>query len=103
LPASVHVDVVTVSEDLEWASQAVKATTDPLAANALDCASMIRPGDAKHEILAAADELGSDLIVTGARGLGGFAGLFLGSVSRAISSAAACSVLVVVHDGPADD
>ena len=61
---------------------------------------MIRDGDPKREILDAAREIGADLIVTGARGMGGFRGLVLGSVSRAISKAASCSTLVVAHRGP---
>lgn len=56
---------------------------------------VLREGDAKREILAVATEHQSDLIVLGARGVGGFRGLVLGSVSRAVSKAAACSTLVV--------
>ena len=59
------------------------------------CTPVIRDGDPKREILDAALELDVDLIVTGSRGLGGFKGLVLGSVSRAVSKAAPCSVLVV--------
>jgi nucleotide-binding universal stress UspA family protein len=59
------------------------------------CAPIIRDGDPKREILDAALEIEADLIVTGSRGLGGFKGLVLGSVSRAVSKAAPCSVLVV--------
>lgn len=59
------------------------------------CAPIIRDGDPKREILDAALEMDAGLIVTGARGLGGFTGLVLGSVSRAVSKAAPCSVLVV--------
>lgn len=57
--------------------------------------AVIRHGDPKREILATAHELGADLIVTGARGIGGFRSLILGSVSRAVSKAAPCSTLVV--------
>lgn len=55
----------------------------------------IRQGDPKREILGAASDLGADLIVLGSRGLGGFKGLLLGSVSRGVAKAAPCSVLVV--------
>lgn len=56
---------------------------------------LIRHGDPKREIIDAARELDADLVVTGSRGLGGFKGLVLGSVSRGVSMAAPCSVLVV--------
>jgi nucleotide-binding universal stress UspA family protein len=59
------------------------------------CTTLVRDGDPKREILQAAHELDADLIVTGARGRGGFEGLLLGSVSRGVSKAAPCSVLVV--------
>lgn len=58
---------------------------------------VIRDGDPKREILDAARELDADLIVTGARGVGGFKGLLLGSVSRGVSKAAPCSTLVVAQ------
>lgn len=52
-------------------------------------------GDPKREILGAASDVGADLIVLGSRGLGGFKGLLLGSVSRGVAKAAPCSLLVV--------
>lgn len=57
--------------------------------------TLIRYGDPKREIIDAARELDASLVVTGSRGHGGFAGLMLGSVSRGVSMAAPCSVLVV--------
>lgn len=59
------------------------------------CSPLIRHGEPKRAIIDVARELDADLVVTGARGLGGFKGLLLGSVSRAVSKAAPCSVLVV--------
>ena len=52
-------------------------------------------GDAAHEIIAAADRRGADLIVTATRGLHGVERLILGSVARNVLLHAPCSVLVV--------
>lgn len=104
LSSSTRIHVVTVddrsmvpqSDEREyWASKAAGAAVDILAAAGLTSLPVIKHGYPQRKILALADELHSDLIVTGARGLGGFSSLILGSVSRAISTAARCSVLVV--------
>jgi nucleotide-binding universal stress UspA family protein len=55
----------------------------------------LRSGAPKHAILEAIEEHGADLVVLGARGLGGFEQLVLGSVSRGVAKAAPCSALVV--------
>lgn len=68
---------------------------DVLAASGREAQPIIRDGDPKREIIDTARELDADLVVTGSRGLGGFTGLVLGSVSRGVSMAAPCSVLVV--------
>jgi nucleotide-binding universal stress UspA family protein len=52
-------------------------------------------GDARHAILAAAEEWRADLVVLGARGLGAVAGFLLGSVSLGVARHAHCSVMVV--------
>ena len=82
------------------AAEIAQRAIDILAEHGRRATPMIRDGDPKREILDAAREIGADLIVTGARGMGGFRGLVLGSVSRAISKAAPCSTLVVAHRGP---
>ncbi|MER7008187.1 universal stress protein [Dactylosporangium sp. NPDC000555] len=48
-------------------------------------------------LLAAAEH--ADTVVVGSRGLGGFAGLLLGSVSIAVSAHATCPVVVTHHGG----
>lgn len=82
------------------AAEIAQRAIDILAEHGRRATPMIRDGDPKREILDAAREIGADLIVTGARGMGGFRGLVLGSVSRGISKAASCSTLVVAHRGP---
>ena len=52
----------------------------------LDCAPPSRA------LLTAAD--GADLVVVGSRGLGGFKGLLLGSVSRQLAHHSPCPVIV---------
>lgn len=53
-------------------------------------------GDAATELLAHADEIGADLIVTGRRGLGGVASLVLGSTTQKVNHLAKCACLSVV-------
>ena len=52
-------------------------------------------GDAKEEIVRAAEEWRADLVVLGARGLGRIKRVLLGSVSLAVARHARCPVLVV--------
>lgn len=52
-------------------------------------------GDAAAEILAHANEIGADLIVTGRRGLGGIASLVMGSTTHRINHLAACACLSI--------
>ena len=76
------------------ANRALDEAESELRSGRLDVRREIRSGVPKQAILEAAAEHESDLIVMGARGLGGFEALVLGSVSRAVSKAAPCSVLV---------
>ena len=55
----------------------------------------VRSGDAAAQILDAATDFDSDLIVTGSRGLGQLERLLLGSVARNVLVHAGCSVLIV--------
>lgn len=61
----------------------------------------VRAGDPPREIEAAAAELGSDLIVTGSRGLGAWDRLRLGSVAHHVLLHSHCSVLVMRGHVPA--
>ena len=55
--------------------------------------AMVHRGGPAHVILTAADD--AELLVVGSRGLGGFRGLLLGSVSQAVLHHATCPVVVV--------
>jgi nucleotide-binding universal stress UspA family protein len=81
----------------QHAAEVTRQAVDLLRAAGRAATPQVRHGDPKHDILAAAHDLDSDLIVVGARGIGGFRGMILGSVSRAVSKAAPCSTLVAAH------
>ena len=53
-------------------------------------------GDPADEIVACANEVGADLIVTGRRGLGTVGSLVLGSTSQRINHLATCACMSVV-------
>jgi len=55
----------------------------------------VRVGHPAEQIIAAAEEWGADLIVTGHRGRGLFERWLLGSVSRLVIAYAHCAVMVV--------
>jgi nucleotide-binding universal stress UspA family protein len=55
----------------------------------------ILPGNPVERICAVADELKADLVIVGNRGLGGMAGIVLGSVSERVVHKCTRSVLVV--------
>jgi nucleotide-binding universal stress UspA family protein len=55
----------------------------------------IRVGHPAEQIIAAAEEWGADLIVTGHRGKGLFERWLLGSVSRLVIAYARCAVMVI--------
>ena len=61
----------------------------------LEVERLVCDGDPGDETLAQAERLGADLIVIGSRGLGAYAELLLGSVSRKVLHLAKVPVMVV--------
>ncbi|MGH2380442.1 MAG: universal stress protein [Candidatus Limnocylindria bacterium] len=78
------------------------AMAERLTAIGIPTTSHLRAGNPAREILAAAEEHGTDLIVTGSRGLSGLERMVLGSVARNVLIHARCSVLIVRTGVPAD-
>lgn len=93
LHAANYIDLIAAER--AHAHEIAERAIDILAEHGRSAVPIVRDGDPKREILYAARELDADLIVTGARGIGGFKGLILGSVSRGVSKAAVCSTLTV--------
>lgn len=57
-----------------------------------------RVGDPAARIIDEVEREHADLVVVGSRGLGGFKGLLLGSVSQQVAHHAACPVVVLPHE-----
>lgn len=66
-----------------------------------DATGLVRLGEPADEIVKAANELGSDLVVTGSRGLGDLQRILAGSVAHDVLLHSHCSVLVMRGQVPA--
>lgn len=65
--------------------------------NGLEIEPVVREGRPASVLVEESE--GADELVVGSRGLGGFAGLVLGSVSQECAQHAPCSILIVRHEG----
>lgn len=82
-------------EGIDWGSLAhsTLATAIAEADLVMEINSVVVEGHPAQVLVAASAD--ADLLVVGSRGRGGFAGLFLGSVSHYVTAHASCPVLVV--------
>ena len=76
-------------------TDAAKVSIEAVAAESggIEITTEVAQGQAGHVLLSAAE--GADLLVVGSRGLGGFRGLLLGSVSQQCAHHAPCPVVIV--------
>lgn len=81
-------------EERERGEALVSAAAERLRGTGREVAVEVRVGDPASQILAAAAERNADLIVAGARGHSGIAGLLTGSVADRLIKTARCSVLI---------
>lgn len=87
----INMEQVTAAGQAVMANAATKARE-----HGIDPASqVVRVGAPSAEVLHMADATGSDLIVTGRRGMGSVASLVLGSTSQKIAHDAQCACLTV--------
>lgn len=97
---------VATGDDAEVIDERMRADAESRAAEGAELARQAGLGDVTYRaaadpgtiwdaLIAAADELDADVLVTGSRGLGGLKSLLLGSVSRNLLQHAARPVLVV--------
>lgn len=93
LPAS-EMGVVVEVESKEEAQKELAALQARLA-DRVRCQTMTRKGSAEHEILDAAKELSSDLIILGTHGRTGVERLLMGSTVEKVVRRAGCPILIV--------
>jgi nucleotide-binding universal stress UspA family protein len=78
-----------------WAETTLAEWRQAAHAEGLAAETLLRTGAAHVEIVAAAREMGADLIVIGTRGRGGLERVLLGSVAERVLRMAPCPVLAV--------
>lgn len=79
----------------EQAEDMIKERLDQVQKKKLMCESIVKIGDAGSEIIQYAEKNNVELIVMGARGLGKFKQLLLGSVSNKVTTSSHCPVLII--------
>jgi nucleotide-binding universal stress UspA family protein len=99
IPASAYEGWVPASIDPSDFEKVARDTLDKslvaagAAQSGIDVTPILREGQAADVLVAEARE--ADLLIVGSRGLGGFKGLLLGSVSQQCAQHASCPVTIV--------
>jgi nucleotide-binding universal stress UspA family protein len=90
---------ISVDEMQQYAEAVMRRMLDDVDVSALTAPPVrsVCEGSPREILLDRASS--ADVLVVGARGIGGFRGMFLGSVSHAVSRHAECTVLVVPPEG----
>jgi nucleotide-binding universal stress UspA family protein len=96
--AGVRVRLLSVADGRIEADQVVARATGSL--SSADVETVVREGGANEMIVAEIEDFGPDLVVMGARGVGGFKSLIVGSSTATVAGATECSLLVAHAGGP---
>ncbi|MBK9924294.1 MAG: universal stress protein [Anaerolineales bacterium] len=86
---------LTIDTRLEEAQHVLQKAIEAVGETHLDIHTELIEGNPADAIIDVAKTRDSDIIVMGSRGLGGLAGLLLGSTSQKVVSHAPCPVLIV--------
>lgn len=84
-----------LSQDLEKQCRTDLSEAEAMVPEGVKYETRFEVGSPGPVLLQLADEIGSDLVVMGSRGLGPLKGIFMGSVSSYMVSRAKCPVLIV--------
>lgn len=92
-----------VDDAVTGARRAVDRAVEELRSAGLAATGVLREGDPKRALVAAAEEWGADCIFVGAHGLGRLDRFLIGSVSSSVTARAHCSVEVIRRVTPHDE
>jgi nucleotide-binding universal stress UspA family protein len=93
-PAAGAIQYEALSRSMTEATRALVARTADALKDTIPVETSVRMGDARVEIVQAADDWGADLIVVGSHGRTGMSRWLLGSVAEYVVRHASCSVEV---------
>lgn len=108
LPAGTQIQVVCVVDvfvenvleavqphQRDYVLRVLESAAEIVRREGIEVSTLVRAGEAAHQLITGAEELGADLLVLGTVGRTGLEDLVLGSVARNVAKHASCPVLVV--------